>query len=380
MSDTRVSLLTPVGVGAIATIEVAGNRAWELARQLFRPAGKPLPDSPELHRFWFGTLGEGAGDEVILAVTGVDRVEIHCHGGRRVVQWIIDQFIASGGRESPEFLCSQTHSGGLRHPARLLQHAPTLRTAGILLDQLHGAFDNAVRHVLELFGNHTPYPELLTEFSDLVRFSPLGRHLVEPWKVVVAGPPNVGKSSLVNALAGYQRAVVSEIAGTTRDVVSVQLAFDGWPVELTDTAGLRAAEGLEAEGIDRAKRSLAEADLVVWVVDGTASQMERASADIPVEKLVTIVNKADAMASSRTDLEAGLLRVSATTGQGLPQLVKWITTQFVPEPPPPGVAVPYTPELASMVTDAYLGLVYGNGSLHARTAAVRHLRDCLQAD
>ena len=83
--------------------------------------------------------------------------------------------------------------------------------------------------------------------------------------MVVAGAPNVGKSSLVNALAGFQRSVVSEIAGTTRDVVSVQLAFDGWPVELTDTAGLREAEGLEAEGVARANRALAEADLVLWV-------------------------------------------------------------------------------------------------------------------
>ncbi|MBA4190453.1 MAG: hypothetical protein C0467_20900 [Planctomycetaceae bacterium] len=374
VSDTVVSLLTPVGVGAIATIELWGPKAWGCARQLFRPAGKPLPDSPELHRFWFGTLGEGAGDEVILAVTGVDRLEIHCHGGRRVVQWIIDQFRAS------EVCLPYPLAGEGKDqliPASLLQHAPTLRTASILLDQLHGAFDNAVRRVLELFRNHTPYPVLLTEFSDLVRFAPLGRHLVEPWKVVVAGPPNVGKSSLVNALAGYQRAVVSEIAGTTRDVVSVQLAFDGWPVELTDTAGLRAAEGLEAEGIDLARREVAEADLVLWVMDGNASRMVWPSADIPIEKLATLINKADAMVGSRPDLQAGCLLVSATTGQGLPQLVKWITTQFVPEPPPPGVAVPYTPELASIVTAAYLGLVQGNGNQSARAEAIRLLREAL---
>ncbi|MCE9564358.1 MAG: 50S ribosome-binding GTPase [Planctomycetes bacterium] len=359
---------------------------------------------------------------MILAITGAQRVEIHCHGGRRVVQWIIDQFLANnvslpsplvgeGGEAlragwgvlpSQQFepypppatrrlvatfpLVGEVKNQQPLNVARLLQHAPTLRTAAILLDQLHGAFDNAVRHVLELLeaNDASNYPVLLTEFSDLVRFAPIGRHLVEPWKVVVAGPPNVGKSSLVNALAGYHRAVVSEIAGTTRDVVSVQLAFDGWPVELTDTAGLRDAEGLEAEGIDRAKLMIAEADLVLWVIDGTAPQMQMANEDIPPTKLLAVINKADAIVGWGPDPKAGdtwgALLVSAKTGAGLPELVKWITTIFVPEPPPPGAAVPYMPELASNVTDAYLALVHGNGNVRVRAEAIRLLRDCLQSD
>src|SRR5262249_7726954 len=119
----------------------------------------------------------------------------------------------------------------------LVQRAPTLRTAAILLDQLNGAFATEVRRILALFEtdprNAAFSLHRLAELGNTV-----GRHLVEPWKVVVAGPPNVGKSSLVNALAGYQRSVVSEVAGTTRDAVSVRTAFDGWPVELIDTAGL----------------------------------------------------------------------------------------------------------------------------------------------
>ena len=79
MSDTAVSLLTPPGTGAIATIEVRGPRAWILAKQLFTPAGKSLPEAPEVNRFWFGTLGS---DEVVLAVTAADAIEVHCHGGR----------------------------------------------------------------------------------------------------------------------------------------------------------------------------------------------------------------------------------------------------------------------------------------------------------
>jgi tRNA modification GTPase len=342
VSDTAVSLLTPKGVGAIATIEVAGPRAWELARQLFKPAGKPLP---ELHRFWFGTLGEGVGDEVILAVTGEDRVEIHCHGGRRVVRWIIDHFLALGCNE--------------REPPRngsvldLLSRAPTLRTAGILLDQLHGAFENALRHILALL--ETEPRAAAAALDELARFAPIGRHLVSPWKVVIAGAPNVGKSSLVNALAGYQRAVVSEVAGTTRDAVSVQLAFDGWPVEVTDTAGLRDAEGLEAEGIERARRVQQEADLVVWLLDATKPST------VPGEFVVW--NKTDLA------IPPSGIGISAKTGQGIPQLVAEITRRVVPVVPAPGAAVPFTPRLADLVEAAR--------DANDPAEATRLLRDCL---
>src|SRR5207244_3542080 len=155
---------------------------------------------------------------------------------------------------------------------------------------------------------------------ELAKFAPVGRHLVEPWKVVVAGAPNVGKSSLVNALAGYQRAVVSEVAGTTRDAVSVQLAFDGWPVELTDTAGLRDAEGLEAEGIERARRVLAEADLVLWVVDGAEEWLEfpedslEEKLGLPRVGYLLVVNKIDVKHEAWINAVPGLHHVSAATG------------------------------------------------------------------
>lgn len=324
MTPTRVAVLTPPGTGAIATVAVSGPRAWEFARTLFRPAGQPLPEHPELHRVWFGTLGEGAGDEVILAACG-DAIEVHCHGGRRVVRWVVEQFLALG--------CVEGEPNRSDSVLDLLQRAPTLRTASVLLDQFHGAFDAAVRRSLD-----SPNLDGLRE---LARFAPVGRHLVEPWKVVVAGPPNVGKSSLVNALAGYQRTVVSEVAGTTRDAVRVPLAFDGWPVELTDTAGLRDAEGLEAAGIDRAKRVRAEADLVLWVMDAAA--LVARPPDSPNELVVW--NKADLA-------PAPGFAVSALTGQGVPELAAAIARRLVPDPPPPGAAVPYTPELAAAVEAA----------------------------
>jgi tRNA modification GTPase len=341
-----VSVLTPAGTGAIATVEVAGPRAWEIVRALFRPAGpKPLPEVPELHRFWFGTLG----DEVIVAVKQVEpepRVEVHCHGGRRVVRWIVEQLVASGGREPP---VASPSNRGLPPPARLLPFAPTLRTAAILLDQLHGAFDRVVSDILA-------NPESAAEpLAELARFAPVGRHLVAPWKVVIAGPPNVGKSSLVNALAGYPRAVVSEVAGTTRDVVTVPVAFDGWPVELADTAGLRAAAGLEAEGIDRAEAWIRSADLVIWVMDATAGEPSRPGSRVGL----VVVNKTDQPSAWNLDQHPDALRVSALTGDGIPGLAAAIVHQLVPHAPPPGAAVPYTPHLADAVEAAHAATTAG---------------------
>ena len=368
MTATRVAVLTPPGTGAIATIEVAGDRAWEFARKLFRPAGKALPETPEVNRFWFGTIGEGAGDEVILAATGESAVEVHCHGGRRVVRWVIEQFVAHGcvevGRAVPDARGDVGHS-----PTYLLQYAPTLRTASILLDQLHGAFDRAIATIFAS-------PDL-AGLRELAAYAPVGRHLVKPWKVAVAGAPNVGKSSLVNALAGYQRAVVSETAGTTRDAVSVQLAFDGWPVELTDTAGLRDAEGLEAEGIERARRVLAEADLVVWVMDASSrdefwpDEETAAVVKLPMNRWVVVMNKSDRSLEWPPGYPPGAIHISATTGENIPQLVNWIVYRLVPHPPPPGAAVPYTPQLADAVEAAYQILTSGN-----LAEAARLLRDC----
>jgi tRNA modification GTPase len=362
-------VLTPPGTGAIATVAVAGPRAWEIARQLFRPAKGQLPDVPELHRFWFGTLA--GGDEVILAVKQVEpetQIEVHCHGGRRVVRWVVEQFTANG--------CTEGEPGDVRQRVlSLLARAPTLRTASILLDQHHGAFDRAGREVLTHL--ESDQPEKAAEpLAELARFASVGRHLVEPWKVVVAGPPNVGKSSLVNALAGYQRSVVSEVAGTTRDVVTVPVAFDGWPVELADTAGLRDAAGLEAAGIDRAKRFLAEADLVIWLLDGSDPKpVWPTEDDFPRQKLMSVVTKSDLpLAWDLNDFGDGwgLQCVSAVTGEGVPGFTVAIARRLVPEAPTGGAAVPFTPHLADLVEAAHAALADGR-----LADAARLLRDAI---
>ena len=340
MSD-RIAVLTPPGTGAIATIAVVGPTAWDRVRQRFR---KPLPETPPPGRFWFGTLGDDVGDEVVVAATE-PWVEIHCHGGQRLVRWIVGLFVADGCEEVrwQALIASPMprHDRPWACDSRALDpltRATTVRTATILLAQYHGAFAAAVRDTL-----------LSLDITNLARFAPLGRHLVEPWKVAVAGPPNVGKSSLINALAGYQRSIVAPVPGTTRDVVTVRLAFDGWPVELADTAGLReAVEAIESEGVERAKRAVADADLVVWVMDYTDPKAVLPPAGLTDEPILTVRNKADlpGQAGDADDL------VSATTGDGIPGLAARIAGALVPIAPDERAAVPFTPALADAIERA----------------------------
>src|SRR5439155_19937570 len=143
-------------------------------------------------------------------------------------------------------------------------------TAAIVLDQYHGAFARAVAESRAALERNDPGAAgwLLDQIA---RYGPVGRHLASPWRVAILGAPNVGKSSLANLLAGYQRSVVSPVPGTTRDVVTSVIAVDGWPVELVDTAGWRdAVESLERQGIGLARAAAAAADLCLWILGAAA--------------------------------------------------------------------------------------------------------------
>jgi tRNA modification GTPase len=178
--------------------------------------------------------------------------------------------------------------------------------------------------------------------ESLLHRANIGLHLVHPWRVVIAGPPNVGKSSLLNALLGYERAIVFDQPGTTRDVVAAQAALDGWPIELFDTAGLRESrDALEAAGIDLARQKLAEADLVLLVFDASASWTP-ADAEMLSQwpSALVVHNKCD-LAPVPFDRPTGLL-TSALTGERIGELIEQIIARLVLESPRPGDAVPFT--------------------------------------
>lgn len=356
--STRLARLSPTGTGAIATLAVRGPRAWEVVRALFRPAsGRPLPDEPVAGRFYLGRFGEetgGGADEVVLAVARggpAPWLELHCHGGREVVG-LLTEVVAARGLEvcSWEELARQTAGDSWRTDAlAALARAPTARTAAVLLDQYHGALAAAVNAALAALdrGDLAEAGRLLGELSARAA---LGRHLTEPWRVVLAGAPNVGKSSLVNALAGYQRSVVDAAPGTTRDVVTTRLAVDGWPVELADTAGWRdGGEALERAGMERAAVAVTEADLRLWVLDAAAAPVWPA-ADFPAVRYV--VNKVDLPPAWELERATGAVRVSAHTGAGLPELCQALSAWLVPDAPPAGAGVPFTPALCGAVAEA----------------------------
>ena len=331
MTATRVAVLTPPGSSAVAVVGLRGPDAWPVVRDLFRTSKGNVLTAPPTG-FRFGRFGSGSADEVILSARGPDAFEVHTHGGRQVVDWLLREVRSRGVEEVAD-------DPGFRHlpsPAgALVPLARTLRTADILLDQAHGAYDRAVA-IVEAGG-----PVADVTRAVLKRNARVGRHLVEPWTVAIAGAPNAGKSSLLNTMAGFDRSIVSPIPGTTRDAVSVSLAFSGWPVDVFDTAGLRDAPGdLEREGVSRARAAMDQCDLVVWVVDATGPRQ------LPPEASGLVVfNKMDLAAAVPVDEAPDAVRVSAVTGQGIPELIEAIARLLVPEPPRPGDPVPYTPAL-----------------------------------
>ena len=233
----------------------------------------------------------------------------------------------------------------LQNAARIaLAQARTERTAAILLDQYHGALSREVQQLKELL-QAGDLAEAERRIDQLLDRAPLGLRLTEPWKIVLAGPANVGKSTLINAIVGYQRAITYAQPGTTRDVVTATTAIDGWPVELSDTAGLRATDDpIEADGVARAKSQLASADLRLLVFDlsepWTESQQQLVEA---WPDAMLIHNKSDLADAFMGDRPSGF-SISAETRSGVDQLLTAVAEQLVSTHLADGDPLPFTRE------------------------------------
>jgi tRNA modification GTPase len=223
-----------------------------------------------------------------------------------------------------------------------LTRARTERVAAVLLDQYRGALSRSVNRATRAVGRRH-WDRAAVTLDGVLQYADFGRHLLHDWRVVLAGPPNAGKSTLINTLVGYQRALVHEQAGTTRDVVTVRTILDGWPVELADTAGLRpSVDALESAGIGRARRLLDRADLILAVHDATQawSRDERNLLRQDPPPLL-VHSKSDLLRAS--DRPSTGVLVSATQGQGIATLIRAILARLVPHAPGPGQAVPFLP-------------------------------------
>jgi tRNA modification GTPase len=334
-----VSILTPSGRGAVAVIAIEGQTALSMVERYFRAKATPLAER-DLNRIAYGRWGEEPAEDVIACRRGADSVEVHCHGGIAAAKRIVSDLTVAGAVEAawPRYV-ERHETSPVRAAARIeLSKAVTERTALVLLDQYHGALEHALRIIVENLGGGRLDAAKLQIETLLARAS-VGLHLTQPWRIVIAGPPNAGKSSLINALLGYERAIVFDQPGTTRDVVTAQTAFGGWPVQLADTAGLRESDDpLESAGIERAEAQATAADCLMLVFD--ASQPWTAGNDLLIQnwpQALIVHNKCDLVVPT-----AAGLKVSAFTGDGIDRLIQAIISRLVLVAPLPQEAVPFT--------------------------------------
>ena len=298
----------------MAVILVQGKGARAVVQTFFQPRfGKTLAEAPT-HRVLYGSIQGEDG----LACPTESGVEIHCHGSQAATARICRLLEEQGCRPGPQKL---PPVDPIRQRAlELLPWAVTQKTARILLDQYHGA-----------------YPKDIACGKNPERWRHVAEHLVEPWRIVLAGRPNVGKSALFNAILGFSRAIVYEQAGTTRDLLRERTTLEGWPIELIDTAGLHDSEQpIEQEGIRRAMSEIQRADLILHL----RTPDEEKGPDvldfhgIPV---LEIWNKADLFQELAQEKK---IAISAQTGMGVEALLKKIIRQLIPEEPPPGTGMP----------------------------------------
>ena len=216
-----------------------------------------------------------------------------------------------------------------------------------------------IRTLVELLQDQklTAAQERLNRLLERAR---LGLHLVNPWRIVLAGQPNVGKSSLMNALLGYSRSIVRDQPGTTRDMISTETAFGGWPVELNDSAGLgTGTDPVEKAGIQLAWNLIRESDQVILVFDATlpwTEEQQQLFSEIP--SALVVHNKVDGNKLFLNQRPEGLL-TSTVSGQGIQELSARIEALLVPEPPPAGAAVPCDLDQVQVLREAMSSLVLG---------------------
>lgn len=345
MNKDVFSVLTPAGKSALAVVGFSGPSVWSKLSPYFVPQGKKKPSFTTSDALHLGRLQkDDLGDQVVLSLSGSEkkqRVELQMHGGPAVLEWVHSLAVSLEMETVDWQQWLKLHNSSVTGDAEVaLTQARTAKAAAILLDQFW-----SLEKELTSIGQAMAKPDERTtcqkRIDNLLEWAPLGEHLTSPWKVVLAGPVNAGKSTLLNALVGFDRSITSSKPGTTRDAVQSVTSIDGYLFEFWDTAGLReTSDKLEVAGMERTQSHLQDADLILWVND--ASQ---ADADLPQgiapEKLLRVSSKSDlpSTATHRTDVSL----VSAKTGDGVAELLQRVKRRLVPKDPTPGQLMPFRP-------------------------------------
>lgn len=369
--DTIAALATPFGMSGIGLIRISGPEALETARRIFQPSGKNC--SWESHHLYHGDIisadGKTVLDEVLISFmrepnsfTGEDVIEINCHGNPLIIGSILAQIQEQGCRlaRPGEFsqraflnnridlsqaealaamICAKSPKAfamGLSQlKGSLSKEIESLRSC--LIDAL-AALEATIDFTEDTSGEKIPQmpPQIdpaLKKMDLLLSSYRAAKAYTEGVNVIITGKPNVGKSSLLNALTGRKKAIVTDIPGTTRDLITDTINIDGVPVHLTDTAGIREPQNLiEKEGINLVWENIAEADIVIVMLDVSKPFTDEDRIIIDKNRtgnIIAAINKTDLPQAWETkDIEqlfgqnVKFLRISAKSGSGLEDLKK----------------------------------------------------------
>ena len=378
-NDTIAAISTAVGEGGIGIIRVSGKEAYPLVDNIFRSTAVDKLSDCASHTINYGYIvdpvtGEKI-DQVLVSVmrapktfTGEDIVEINCHGGIVPLQKVLQLTLLAGARlaEPGEFSKRAFLNGkiDLAQAESIIDliRAKTDLVLKVAMGQLKGDLSEKVNKIraelLELLAYieaDIDFPEedvdtlTFTEIAEksqviykdvisLIKSSETGKILKEGLKTVIVGKPNVGKSSLLNALLREKRAIVTEIPGTTRDVIEELLNLGGMPLKIVDTAGIRETEDLvEKIGVEKSKELFNQADLILFLIDaqlGFTKEDEKIATMIKDQKIIVIVNKMDLVSDlKRLELPSYLdakkvLKLSVAKLEGIEQLEEAIKEMF----------------------------------------------------
>jgi len=351
--DCYAAVMTGKGTGAISTIQVFGDSAEDIIKKIFEPIGKKQAEF-ETGKILLGTIhnGERKIDQVTIGCEQPRTFSINCHGNPLIVEMVMkvlrqnDIQILTAEQLQTKILAEQKTGNTIALEAKLAQSkAKTLKGTKIILNQIEAGLSKTAKGWLRNLDDI--YPDKITaEAKHILQKSRTATLIIYGCKVVLTGPPNSGKSSLLNCLAGRQKSIVTDISGTTRDWVTAECRIDPLSLELTDTAGLDenfkdAPDNIEKASWKKALETIEQADLILMVIDNGQNndlynQLIERIAD---KKIVAVLNKSDLPEQFDTnklpDFVSNTIKISARTGNGIDKLTEKIlqitgTAEFDP--------------------------------------------------